>query len=199
MKKQKFYAVRVGKNTGIFNTWDECKREVTGYKGAIYKSFEDIEDAKAFLDTDSQKSFITDADMIYYVDGSYNIKTTEFSYGVVALRDDKEEYFNKAFKDKELASMRNVAGEILGAKFAMEHAVEKGYKNIEIYFDYEGIEKWALGLWKANKEGTIAYKSYYESIKNILNVKFVKVKGHSGDKYNDVADRLAKEAIGIKG
>mgnify|MGYP001651142832 CR=1 FL=1 len=27
---------------------------------------------------------------------------------------------------------------------------------------------------------------------------FNKVKGHSGDKYNDVADRLAKDALGIK-
>lgn len=35
----KFYAVRKGKKTGIFSTWDECKEQVTGYKGAIYKSF----------------------------------------------------------------------------------------------------------------------------------------------------------------
>ncbi len=27
---------------------------------------------------------------------------------------------------------------------------------------------------------------------------FVKVKGHSGDKYNDLADRLAKDALGIQ-
>ena len=41
------------------------------------------------------------------------------------------------------------------------------------------------------------YKKYYDSIKNILDVKFVKVKGHSGDKYNDRADALAKAALGI--
>lgn len=29
-------------------------------------------------------------------------------------------------------------------------------------------------------------------------IKFVKVKGHSGDKYNDLADRLAKNALGIE-
>ena len=30
-----------------------------------------------------------------------------------------------------------------------------------------------------------------------IDIKFVKVKGHSGDKYNDIADKLAKKALGI--
>ena len=30
------------------------------------------------------------------------------------------------------------------------------------------------------------------------NVKFVKVKSHSNDHYNDIADKLAKEALGIR-
>ncbi len=197
MKKSKVYAVRVGRNTGIFNSWEDCKREVMGYKGAIYKSFEDIEDANSFLGIGVEKTVVTDFDAVYYVDGSYNIKTTNFSYGVVLLRNEQEEHFKKSFDDKELSSMRNVAGEIFGAQFAMENAIENGFKNIEIYFDYEGIEKWALGLWKTNKDGTIAYKNYYDSIKDKLNVKFMKVKGHSGDKYNDLADKLAKEAVGV--
>ena len=33
-----------------------------------------------------------------------------------------------------------------------------GYVQICIYYDYEGIEKWANGLWKANKIGTQAYQ-----------------------------------------
>ncbi len=199
MKKEKFYAVRVGKNIGIYNTWDLCKKEVMGYKGAIYKSFETLEEAEKFISNDDDEKFSDGFDGIFYVDGSYNINTKMFSYGVVLLQDGEEKHFNKGFDDESLATMRNVAGEIFGAQFAMEYAVENKMKNIEIYFDYEGIEKWAVGLWKTNKEGTINYKKYYDSIKDVLNVKFVKVKGHSGDKYNDLADKLAKEAIGIKG
>ena len=30
-----------------------------------------------------------------------------------------------------------------------------------------------------------------------MQIRFVKVKGHSGDTYNDMADRLAKEALGM--
>ncbi len=198
MAKEKFYAVKTGRSTGIFKTWDECKKQVMGFKGAIYKSFESLEEAENFI-TPNETDSMTDFDCVFYVDGSYNIKTTEFSYGVVLLQGDKEEHFNKSFDDEELATMRNVAGEIMGAQYAMELSMERGYKNIAIYFDYEGIEKWAVGLWKTNKDGTIAYKKYYDSIKDELKVKFVKVKGHSGDKYNDVADRLAKDAVGIKG
>lgn len=49
MANNKFYAVRVGRNTGIFNTWDECQKNVTGFKGAVYKSFLTIEEANDFL------------------------------------------------------------------------------------------------------------------------------------------------------
>ena len=39
MAKVKFYAVWEGRETGIFNTWDECKEQVDRFKGAKYKSF----------------------------------------------------------------------------------------------------------------------------------------------------------------
>ncbi len=62
-----------------------------------------------------------------------------------------------------------------------------------------GIEKWAKGEWKTNKYGTQKYKEYYDSIKDILKVEFIKVKAHSGgDKYNEEADKLAKASLGIE-
>ena len=194
---QKYYAVRKGKKTGIFNTWDECKKNVDGFSGAQYKSFKTKEEALAYIGDGNEVKIDNTNGVIAYVDGSYNIATKEFSYGMVILRDSREYTFNKKFDDKDLASMRNVAGEIKGAQAAMAYAVEEGLKEITIYYDYAGIAFWCLGDWKANKEGTIAYKEYYDSIKELVKVNFVKVKGHSGDKYNDMADALAKEALGI--
>ena len=66
-----------------------------------------------------------------------------------------------------------------------------------IYYDYEGIAKWCTGEWKTNKEGTKAYAAFYNSIKDRLNVEFRHVKGHSGDKYNDLVVHLAKQALGL--
>ncbi len=93
--------------------------------------------------------------------------------------------------------MRNVAGEIKGAQAAMQYAIERRIPAITIYHDYEGIARWPLGEWKANKAGTIAYREFYESARKQVDIRFCKVTGHSGDRYNDMADELAKEALGI--
>lgn len=93
--------------------------------------------------------------------------------------------------------MRNVSGEILGSLRAMKYAKENNYNEITIYYDYEGIEKWANGLWKANKEGTIKYQQMVKEYRKNLKINFVKVLAHSGNYYNDRADMLAKKAVGI--
>lgn len=195
----KFYAVRVGRTPGIYNSWDDCKAQTDGFPNATYKSFKTATEAAEFMgwSEGASKNVNIDLENVAYVDGSYNVATGEFSYGVVMLHNGEEHTFNKAFSDPELATMRNVAGEIKGAEAAMEYAYKNGMKSLTIYHDYEGISKWPLRLWAANKEGTKAYQQYYDEIKKSVDVKFVKVKGHSGDKYNDLADKLAKEALGI--
>ena len=91
--------------------------------------------------------------------------------------------------------MRNVAGEIMGAGEAMKMAREQGIRKITIYHDYEGIAKWCTGEWKANKPWTKAYKKFYDEITASVRVDFVKVPAHSNVTYNELADRLAKEAL----
>ena len=116
---------------------------------------------------------------------------------MVLLHGTEEQTFFQKFTDEELASMRNVAGEIKGAEAAMRYAVEHGFRKLYIYHDYEGIARWCQGAWKTNKEGTKAYKEYFDGIKERVEVVFVKVAAHTGDKYNEMADRLAKKALGI--
>ena len=135
--------------------------------------------------------------LIAYVDGSYHNGTCEFSYGMVLIHGSDQQTFCQKFTDADLASMRNVAGEIKGAEAAMRYAVEQGFGKLYIFHDYEGIAKWCQGAWKTNKEGTKAYKAYFDSIQDKLEVVFVKVAAHTGDKYNEMADRLAKSALGI--
>lgn len=202
---KKYYVVRKGKTAGIYMNWDDCKAQVQGFSGAEYKSFPTITEAEAYMGGAVKNSIqveneggipVTDKlNAVAYVDGSYNIATKEFSYGVVMFHDGKELHFSQKVDDRELAEMRNVAGEIKGSECAMRYAVENGCETLVIYHDYEGISKWCTGAWKANKPGTIAYKKYYEEVSSKLKVEFIKVKGHSGDRFNDVADELAKKAI----
>lgn len=193
---KKFYAVRQGKIPGIYDTWDECKKQVNGYKNAEFKGFDNIDEAKNYiLNTTTQQ--VSKSDAIAYVDGSYCINTQRFSYGAVLFYEGKELHFSDSFNDIQLSSMRNVAGEIKGAEFIMNYCILNNIKSIDLYYDYEGIEKWCTGAWKATKPGTINYADFYNKIKNDLSVTFIKVKGHSNNKYNDLADYLAKSALGI--
>ena len=53
---KKFYAVKNGKTPGIFETWDECKKSVDGYSGAVFKSFKTKDEALAFLGIESSSN-----------------------------------------------------------------------------------------------------------------------------------------------
>ncbi len=203
---KRYYAVRKGYNPGIYKTWDDCKKQVDGFSGASYKAFTSQEDALSFLgmpithDTkpvESSKA-MSSAEAIAYVDGSYDDKVKAFAYGVVIFYDGIEEHFSARMNDPKLVEMRNVAGEIKAAEKAMQFCVDHNIKSVDIYHDYEGIAKWCTGEWKANYVGTRDYKGFYESIKSKINVNFIKVQGHSGDKYNDLADQLAKSALGLE-
>ena len=198
MGKKKFYAVKTGRKPGIYLSWDACKAQITGFSGAVYKGFEMEDEARLFLsDSRIEKEPSEDA-LVAYVDGSYNVATKEFSYGMVLLEAGKviAKECEKS-NDASLAAMRNVAGEIKGAEAAMRYAKEHDRKELVIYHDYEGIAKWCLGEWKANKEGTKAYKAFYDAVSRQIQITFVKVKGHSGDTYNEMADQLAKQALGL--
>lgn len=41
MAKQKYYVVWKGNKPGIYTSWEECKKHIAGFTGAVYKSFED--------------------------------------------------------------------------------------------------------------------------------------------------------------
>lgn len=212
MAKNNYYAVRVGKTPGIYKTWEDCKAQVIGYKGAIYKGFAEKQDAEDFLrgglsasstdaasDNDENPQVEpSDSEITAYVDGSFS-SGKSFGCGCIILKDGEIiAEISKAYEDEELATMRNVAGEIKASELAMQYALDNGYTSLSIYHDYQGIASWCLGEWKTNKAGTIAYKQFYDDIKDKLKVHFIKVKGHSGDEYNEIADRLAKKALGIE-
>ena len=200
-----YYAVRKGKKIGVYGTWAECESQVKGYSGAEYKKFPTYEDAMDFIngrkrvDNKREISRLEDNEMIAYVDGSFDKNSMYYSYGAVIFTAEGKEAFSQKENDENMVDMRNVAGEIKGAMVAMEEAIKWGKKVLYLHYDYMGIEKWAIGEWKTNKYGTKKYKEYYDSIKDRLKVIFIKVKAHSGDKYNEEVDGLAKEALGIKG
>ena len=163
---KKYYAVRAGRKTGIFETWDECRAQTTGFKGASFKSFPTLAEAEAYMRGENDLTKATPAESstaapeedgaVAYVDGSYHIGTKEFSCGAVLFLNGEELHFSERFTDPDLAEMRNVAGEIKGSETVLRYCIEHDVPSVTIYHDYEGVAKWATGEWKAKKPGTIA-------------------------------------------
>ena len=197
---KKVYAVKKGKTTGIFLTWEECKKNVHGFPGAQYKSFPTLQEAESYLTGNEANLLLTEEEeaegCTAYVDGSFDNVKQGYSYGCILLWQGKRIEMSKAFYGGEDVSMRNVAGELEGAMAAMTYCEEHEIPLLHLYYDYQGIESWATGEWKRNKPGTVRYKQYFDSLKKVR-VVFHKVKGHSGVELNEAVDLLAKAALGI--
>lgn len=137
-----------------------------------------------------------------FVDGSYNPTTKIYGYGGFLVYEDSDKnIINVPIQgcgdDPDMATMRNVAGEICGATAAILKALELGLHELTIYYDYKGIEMWATGMWKRNLTGTKAYYKFIQENQSLINLHFIHVKGHSGVDGNETADRMAKESVGI--
>lgn len=201
MSKNKYYAVRVGKVPGIYESWEQCKKMIDGYSGAEYKAFANKEDAIAFLENqdvgEKYKEVANQTNsVIAYVDGSYSDSAKKYSYGCILILPSGEILrMSGSGDDPRAIAVRNVAGELQGAMYAVRKTAELGYKRIIIRHDYIGISKWFTGEWKAKDEIAKIYIDYLTKYQNHIEIIFEKVVAHSGDKFNEEADQLARGAL----
>lgn len=209
---KKVYAIKEGFNFAtnekienlIVDTWAECQKYIKGVKGAKYKSFEDINDAKKFLsDGDGMLKKGKDSypmDCLHiYVDGSYNITTEKYAYALVAVKDNIVEYIeNGKSEDNSNKSIRQIAGELEATVRGLEYALRQNEKKVVIFHDYAGIAHHATGFWERKEQSSI---DYYNKMRSLMDkgieVIFVKVDSHTGDLYNEIADEKCKEALSI--
>lgn len=135
-----------------------------------------------------------------YVDGSFNPETKVYGWGGFIIdQNGKKHILQGCGNNKEFAKLRNVAGEIFGSSFVLLKAAMLGMRELTLYYDYDGVANWPLKKWKCNNETTETYAWFVQNlIKTGLKIHFQKVKGHAGIHGNEEADRLAKEAVGIK-
>lgn len=209
MAKKKIYAVRKGHKTGLFNTWAECQKATAGYSGAEFRGFTEKEEALAFLNMETTKTVSGDKSkeaagvvevpenmVIAYVDGSFEKSIGRYAFGCVLLTPDGQEIRESGSgSDPAGVAIRNVAGEMLGAMNAVKWAQENGYPAVEIRYDYEGVEKWVTGVWRAKAPLTSKYAVHMQEAGKKIQISFCKVAAHTGNHYNEEADQLAKSAL----
>lgn len=144
-----------------------------------------------------------------YVDGSFNVHTGNVGWGFVLLGDGKivHERCGK-FIHPLAKEVRQISGELGSVLYGLEYHFKNYPKEkVEVYYDYTGIYLWICDLfsdgkaWGRKKEIVKIYRKRMEDMLNansISLVKFTKVKGHSGDYWNDYVDNLAKKGCGVE-
>ena len=209
MAKKKVYAVRKGHKTGLFETWAECQKATAGYSGAEFRGFTDREEAMAFLQMSTTENVSGDKEkeaagivevpenmVIAYVDGSFEKSIGRYAFGCVILTPDGQEVRKSGSgSDPAGVAIRNVAGEMLGSMTAVNWAIENKYPAVEIRYDYEGVEKWVTGVWRAKTPLTSKYAAHMQEAGKKIKISFCKIAAHTGNHYNEEADQLAKSAL----
>lgn len=169
---------------GFKITLQEIKEE--GDRLIIQSYWNEMHGIKEEIEIYKNKGFEID------VDGSYRNGVT--SFGSVIRKNGKIIAELKGIVEAPLVKgSHQIAGEIKAVTESVEWCKENGVKEVTIYYDYKGLEKWASGKWKTKK--SISQKYYSFMKRNNIKIHWVKIESHTGKKWNEYADRLAARAI----
>lgn len=141
-----------------------------------------------------KKTLLNELCLNVYVDGSYC--SIENINGIGCVMVENNNVIHTISRQTKGNDQWNVGAEVESALTAVDWAVENGYEAVVINYDYMGIEMWATGAWNANNPITSSYARKMKGLAQQIKVSFKKIKAHSGNEFNDLADKLAKQAIG---
>ena len=188
MAKQKFYAIKAPDGGKIVLSWEECQELTHGVKGVLFRAFPSRAEAQNWIDGISAP---VPKGLRIYVDGSFLEGYPKAGWGFIVVENDTEVAHGSGVTVFD-AESRNIDGECMASFQAMKW-LEANDKTAVICHDYEGVARWAKGEWKA--KSSIAQK-YVEACRPLVHrVSFEKVAAHTGVKWNEAVDQLAKNAI----
>lgn len=90
--------------------------------------------------------------------------------------------------------MRNVFSELEAVKKAVNRAEELNLPVLNVYHDYNGVGLWADGIWSTSLPYVKEWIEWIREVRKTMTINFFLVPGHYGNKWNEQADELAKQA-----
>lgn len=211
-----YYAVRNGRNIGIFTSWNDCNESVKGYKNASYKKFDTIQEAEMFIQNSKTQEF-RDTQELYdeftpdyyvYTDGSCSnngkhnaVSGIGIFFGINDPRNISKKINGKHTNNiAELTAIIEtyniIENDIIqGKKIAIVSDSEYAIKCVSSYGEKCSKKNWNMDI--PNKE---LVKTVYELYKDKPNIKFKHVRAHTNNTDihsigNENADKLANMAI----
>lgn len=85
----------------------------------------------------------------------------------------------------------SATAEVIAVIEAIQLAMNNNKKKLVIFHDFQQLASWATGNAKQLSACAKLYTTFLDSIKNVEEIRFVKVKAHSGDVMNNLVDTLA--------
>lgn len=215
-----YYAVAKGKQTGVFETWDECRAQTTGFKGAVYQKFKTRAEAQAFVDaaaahTATEETVVKEPfvpDYYVYTDGACsNNGGVGASAGIgvyfgpndprnVSLKLEGKQTNNVA----ELTAIQKVYSIVQGDLAAGKRVCIASDSVYAIRCVTTYGRKCSDRGWRDDIPNKELVKSVFELYKDLgASIQFMHVRAHTQgtDPHsigNDGADRLANAAIGLE-
>ena len=184
-----YYAVRRGRKPGIYRTYAECEKQVSGFSHQEYKKFSSREAAEEYMQEKENKAWA-------FVLGDYNSDTGVYGYGGFLCDGERDYPLSGCANDPDIRTMRADAGKLLGIMAAVRKAEELGIQELTIRYDLTGIEKWATGEWKAGRPGPKAYAEFMNSDERRVRLNFEWVKSGADTERKRKASALAGKAAG---
>ena len=151
-KKKKYYVVWKGHQPGIYESWDDCRRQVEGFAGAAYKAFESHTAAAAALqeqpakyifkkEATAKKEKLPFAGNPIHesivVDAAWNSVQKDMEYQGIYYKTG-----NKIFHSGPHANGTNNIGEFLAIVHALAYCQKHGLHELPIYSDSRNAIKW---------------------------------------------------------
>ncbi len=129
---------------------------------------------------------------IMYTDGAYSSTRNQGGVGIVVLKDEEEVFrYSNMYKKTTNNQME------LGAIIIALRMIKGKINSLTIYSDSQYCIGCAVQGWKRKKNKAMweEFDRQYERVKKLCSdIQFVHVKGHDGNKYNEIVDKLAVAA-----
>jgi ribonuclease HI len=218
MKKLIYYAVHIGHQIGVFTSWPQCEKSVSGYPKTVYLKFDKRKDAEYFVKHGERPCSKPKASKgngkklaIIYTDGSASGGVmSDIGSGLIVYL---EGITHKAYYGlydcvgtNNIAELNALAA---GLKEASKLITEGYYVEVLTDSNYalkcatQWSYKWKQHCWKKSDNKTPENLALikechllYDTLKDFLTL--MHVKAHNGIEGNEAADVLADMAVSNK-
>lgn len=141
-KKQKFYVVWSGREPGVYGTWAECERQVKGFKGARYKSFDNEKTAKEEFENEGKVTLDKNSDKPYIEESISTDAACSGNPGVLEYQGVNTKDGKQLFHAGPFPVGTNNLGEFLGIVEAIHYLIREKKPNMPIYTDSQTAITW---------------------------------------------------------